>query len=62
MELRVYKALWGMEGTYEEQLGKTSAAGYYGIEAPLPQEGNEQSYEWMTDRVKESFNRFSTIK
>lgn len=22
MELRVYKALWGMEGTYEEQLGK----------------------------------------
>lgn len=36
MELKLIKALWGMEGTYEELFAKAAAAGYVGIEAPLP--------------------------
>ncbi|MFZ4814504.1 MAG: sugar phosphate isomerase/epimerase family protein [Phototrophicaceae bacterium] len=32
MKLEVYKALWGMAGTLEEQLGRIAAAGYDGIE------------------------------
>ncbi|WP_127490717.1 sugar phosphate isomerase/epimerase family protein [Paenibacillus glycanilyticus] len=55
MKLHVYKALWGMEGTYEEQLGKASAAGYYGIEAPLPPENDEHSFKQLLKRYDLSY-------
>ena len=37
MKLQVYKALWGMEGSLDEQLDRIAEAGYDGIEAPLPE-------------------------
>ena len=36
MRIEFYKALWGMEGTVEEQLAKIAQAGYDGYEAPIP--------------------------
>lgn len=36
MKIQLYKALWGMEGSYRDQLTRAAQAGYAGIEAPLP--------------------------
>ncbi|WP_337101106.1 TIM barrel protein [Paenibacillus sp. YIM B09110] len=44
MELKLFKALWGMEGGYEELFAKAAAAGYAGIEAPLPQPSESKSF------------------
>jgi sugar phosphate isomerase/epimerase len=33
MELKIYKSLWGMEGSLEEQFSRIKSAGYDGIEA-----------------------------
>jgi hypothetical protein len=38
MELRIYKALWGMTGSIDSQLYKIRDAGYYGVEAPAPED------------------------
>jgi sugar phosphate isomerase/epimerase len=35
MTIRFYKALWGMSGTYGEQMERIAAAGYEGFEAPV---------------------------
>jgi sugar phosphate isomerase/epimerase len=35
MELKAYKALWGMEGRLEDQIERIAAAGYYGVEGYL---------------------------
>ncbi|BDI28082.1 hypothetical protein CCAX7_001330 [Capsulimonas corticalis] len=37
MKLKVYKALWGMEGSLDEQLDRIAEAGYDGVETPLPE-------------------------
>ncbi|SEO88574.1 sugar phosphate isomerase/epimerase [Paenibacillus sp. OV219] len=38
MRLQIYKSLWGMEHlTYQESLRQIAAAGYEGVEAPVPQ-------------------------
>ncbi|MHA6482445.1 sugar phosphate isomerase/epimerase family protein [Paenibacillus sp. strain BS8-2] len=55
MELHVYKALWGMEGTYEDQLRKASAAGYDGIEAPLPSREDEEAFRQALQRYGLSY-------
>jgi sugar phosphate isomerase/epimerase len=55
MELHVYKALWGMPGTYEEQLGRASEAGYDGVEAPLPPESEEKSFRQLLERYGLSY-------
>ncbi|WP_169082356.1 sugar phosphate isomerase/epimerase family protein [Paenibacillus sp. PL91] len=55
MKLRLIKALWGMEGTYEEQLARAAAAGYYGIEAPLPSLSREQSFREALERHNLAF-------
>ena len=36
LKLEIYKALWGMAGTLDEQLDRIKGAGYDGIEAVLP--------------------------
>ncbi|MTH55614.1 sugar phosphate isomerase/epimerase [Bacillus mangrovi] len=36
MQLKKFKALWGMDGTLQEQFSKIADAGYRGVEAPLP--------------------------
>jgi len=45
MKLQVFKALWGLEGSYEELLGKAAAAGYNGIETVLPPAGEEETFK-----------------
>jgi sugar phosphate isomerase/epimerase len=37
--LKVYKALWGMEGSLDHQLDRIAEAGYDGIESPVPADG-----------------------
>lgn len=55
MKLHLYKALWGMEGTYEEQLGRAAAAGYNGVEAPLPSKDDEQVFKQLLERYGLSY-------
>jgi hypothetical protein len=44
MQLKLIKALWGMQGSYEEQFSRSAAEGYAGIEAPLPPPEQEQRF------------------
>ncbi|QTH40804.1 MULTISPECIES: sugar phosphate isomerase/epimerase family protein [Paenibacillaceae] len=44
MKLHLYKALWGMEGTYSEQFKRAADAGYTGIEAPMPLPEQEAAF------------------
>lgn len=55
MELKPIKALWGMTGTYDEQLARAAEAGYAGIEAPLPPLPEEQSFKEALERHKQAF-------
>ena len=43
MDLKVYHAFWGMEGTLREKMERAAQHGYDGVEGPLPslQEENE---------------------
>jgi hypothetical protein len=36
MKLKLVKATWGMEGTFEEQVRRIAEAGYHGIEMVIP--------------------------
>ncbi|WP_281888677.1 sugar phosphate isomerase/epimerase [Paenibacillus sp. YYML68] len=44
MKLELYKALWGMSGTFHEMLCKAAEAGYDGIESPLPAPERETEF------------------
>ena len=50
MELHLYKALWGMNGTYADMFDRIAAAGYTGIEAGPPQEGQEEEFMSLLER------------
>lgn len=50
MERKMIKALWGMEGTLEEQLQRISEAGYAGIEAPMPAAEEEGRFRELLSR------------
>lgn len=39
MELKVFKSLWGMTGTLDENLDRIAEAGYNGVETAVPEEG-----------------------
>ncbi|MGV2806321.1 sugar phosphate isomerase/epimerase, partial [Clostridium perfringens] len=45
MNIQLYKALWGMEGSYRDQLTRAAQAGYTGIEAPLPPRDLEREFK-----------------
>lgn len=45
MKIKIVKALWGMEGTYAEQLSLAAAAGFSGVEAPLPSAERENEFK-----------------
>lgn len=49
MEIRLFKALWGMEGSLESQFERIAAAGYVGIEAPLPQAADEDLFRKLLE-------------
>lgn len=44
MEIQRFKALWGMEGGFEQQLARAAAAGYAGVEAPPPGESEAEAF------------------
>ncbi|WP_274651422.1 sugar phosphate isomerase/epimerase family protein [Paenibacillus humicola] len=44
MKLKLIKALWGMNGSLESQFERIAAAGYDGVEAPLPAAEDEQRF------------------
>ncbi|MBB6672478.1 sugar phosphate isomerase/epimerase family protein [Cohnella nanjingensis] len=50
MELRTFKALWGMEGTYAEQLKRAAEAGYAGVEAPAPPAAEAESFRRLLEK------------
>ena len=50
MHLKIYKSLWGMEGSLEDQLSKVVEAGYDGIETPLPESGADSLAKELADR------------
>lgn len=45
MKLQVYKSLWGMEGTLEEQFRRIKEAGYDGIEAAAQEIAEPQKFK-----------------
>ncbi|NRF95901.1 sugar phosphate isomerase/epimerase [Paenibacillus frigoriresistens] len=44
MKIKSIKALWGMDGSLESQFERIAAAGYDGIESPLPNPSEEKEY------------------
>jgi sugar phosphate isomerase/epimerase len=52
MELKQFKALWGMEGTYAEQLARASEAGYAGVEAPAPAAAQAEEFAALLDKYR----------
>jgi len=55
LELRRIKALWGMQGSYEELFTHAAEAGYFGIEAPLPPASEEKSFKAALETNKLAF-------
>ncbi|CAI6084942.1 sugar phosphate isomerase/epimerase family protein [Cohnella sp. JJ-181] len=55
MELQLFKALWGMEGDYEQQLGRAAEAGYTGIEAAPPAPEQADAFEALLQRYGLAF-------
>jgi sugar phosphate isomerase/epimerase len=55
LNLNVFKALWGMEGTYEKFLERAANAGYAGIEAPLPSKEDEAAFKQALKRHNLSY-------
>ncbi|WP_127493762.1 sugar phosphate isomerase/epimerase family protein [Paenibacillus glycanilyticus] len=49
MQLKLYKALWGMPGTYASQLQQAKEEGYDGIEAPLPPVADEAAFKGLLE-------------
>ncbi|MDG0812568.1 sugar phosphate isomerase/epimerase family protein [Cohnella rhizosphaerae] len=50
MRIQYFKALWGMEGTLAEQVGRAAEAGYDGIEAPTPAPGQAEAFAALLER------------
>ncbi|MFC4777347.1 sugar phosphate isomerase/epimerase family protein [Paenibacillus sp. GCM10023252] len=47
MEINIHQALWGLEGSYRDQLAMAAAKGYAGIEAPLPPEHQAEEFRGL---------------
>lgn len=52
MKINYIKALWGMEGTLEEQFAKIAAAGYEGIESGAPSLEQEGQFKELLEKYK----------
>ncbi|WP_195571506.1 sugar phosphate isomerase/epimerase family protein [Paenibacillus sp. 1001270B_150601_E10] len=55
MQINIYKALWGMEGTYEEQFKRIAEAGYKGIEASLPSPKDSERFKALLQEHRLDF-------
>ncbi|ASS65392.1 MULTISPECIES: xylose isomerase [unclassified Paenibacillus] len=45
MEIKLFQALWGLEGRVSELMKRAAGDGYAGIEAPLPPVGMEEEFK-----------------
>ncbi|XEC94660.1 sugar phosphate isomerase/epimerase family protein [Paenibacillus tarimensis] len=50
MELKMYKAAWGMPGGWEKRIKQISEAGYTGIETPMPSRADETLFRELLDQ------------
>ncbi|MFC5648927.1 sugar phosphate isomerase/epimerase family protein [Paenibacillus solisilvae] len=49
MKVNIFKALWGVEGTYREQFKRTKEAGFHGIEAALPSQADKAEFKELLE-------------
>lgn len=55
MEMNIFHALWGMEGSYAELLFRAAEEGYAGIEAPLPPKEQESEFKELLHEHRLSY-------
>jgi sugar phosphate isomerase/epimerase len=55
MKLKVFKALWGMTGTLEEQFKRIAEAGYDGVEAGIPADDQFSTFQVLLKRHRLDF-------
>jgi Xylose isomerase-like TIM barrel len=49
MKLTLFRHLWGVDGPWEETFARIRAAGYEGIEAPLPERARRAEFRRLLD-------------
>lgn len=47
LKLQFVKALWGMQGSLEEQFARIAEAGYSGVESPMPSAEDEERFRYL---------------
>lgn len=52
MELKMYKQLWGMTGSYEENIARIAEAGYDGVEALVPAPEDTARFRSLLEQYK----------
>jgi hypothetical protein len=52
MQLKIYKPLWGMTGSLEEQFRQIAESGYEGIETGIPTPENEPKFRELLSQYK----------
>jgi sugar phosphate isomerase/epimerase len=52
MELKIFKAAWGMPGTWNTRLKQIAEAGYNGVETPLPTVEEEARFKELLEQYK----------
>ena len=50
MELKIFKAAWGMPGTWDVRLKQIAEAGYSGVETPLPTVAEEAHFRELIEK------------
>jgi sugar phosphate isomerase/epimerase len=52
MELKIFKSVWGMPGTWDTILKKIAEAGYSGVETPMPTVEDESRFRELLEEYK----------
>jgi len=47
MKLKIYKSLWGMTGSLEEQFSRIAEAGYNGVEAAVEEIADKEKFKTL---------------
>ncbi|OZB92332.1 sugar phosphate isomerase/epimerase [Paenibacillus sp. XY044] len=55
MEIKIFHALWGMEGSIESLLERAAAEGFDGIEAPIPSPEHKRHFQEQLDKHRLSY-------
>ncbi|WP_199616187.1 sugar phosphate isomerase/epimerase family protein [Paenibacillus alkalitolerans] len=50
MEIKIFKAAWGMEGDWDTKLKRIAEAGYDGVETPMPAKEEEHRFRELLDQ------------